>query len=77
MAQVVGTDKGNYDDVCHAKAKQRGQMTFTLVGQDRSTPRAICFWILENIETCPDNKLRQALEDALAARATPNRKNAD
>lgn len=65
------------DTRCFARAQQRGDETFTLVGQDRSSPRTICFWILENIETCPPAKLLQALHDAIRMRSLPNRKNAD
>lgn len=67
----------NPDNKCFEKATQRGQRTFTLVEQDRSSPRTIAFWILENIETCPDGKLFDALADALAMRRASHRKNAD
>jgi len=65
------------DQRCFAKAQQRGDETFTLVGQDRSTPKTICFWIMENIETCPAPKLIQALHDAIRIRGLKNRKSAD
>lgn len=65
------------DDDCHRKAKERGEQTFTLVAQDRSSPRVICEWIKENIETAPEEKLIDALLDAIAMRANPLRKNAD
>lgn len=65
------------DGKCYAKAVKRGDRTFTLVGQDKSSPRTIAFWILENIETAPDEKLYKALRDALVMRTTVNRKNAD
>jgi len=65
------------DYECMKKAQQRGDETFTLVGQDRSSPRTICFWILENIETAPPQKLVAALNDAIRMRQQPNRKNAD
>lgn len=66
------------DDLdCFTKARARGQQTFTVVAQDRSSPRTICFWIMENIETCPAEKLIDALKDALAMREHPNRKAAD
>ena len=65
------------DTKCHAKAKQRGQATFTLVAQDKSAPSTIAYWILANIETAPEAKLREALEDALNMRQYPNRKSAD
>lgn len=62
---------------CREKAEIRGDETFTLVGQDRSSPRTICFWIMENIETCPPQKLVAALNDAIRMTRTPKRKNAD
>lgn len=65
------------DYKCFEKGKANGEQLFTLRAQDRSTPRTIAFWILENIETCPEEKLRHALEDALRARKWPNRKNPD
>jgi hypothetical protein len=65
------------DDSCYRKAKERGDQTFTLVAQDRSSPRVICEWIKENIETAPEEKLVDALLDALAMRCNPNRKSAD
>jgi hypothetical protein len=65
------------DTRVHAKAKQRGQSTFTLVAQDYTAPATIAFWILQNIETAPPAKLREALEDALNMRDFPKRKRAD
>jgi hypothetical protein len=65
------------DSECYAKAVARGDETFTLVGQDRSAPRTIAYWILENIETAPEQKLVDALHDALRMRATAKRKTAD
>ena len=65
------------DAECFRKAQERGQQTFTLVEQDKSSPRCIAFWILENIETAPAGKLIDALQDALAMRSAPNRKAAD
>jgi hypothetical protein len=67
-----------WDEVqCHQKAKARGDMTFTLVGQDRTSPSTICWWILQNIETCPADKLRNALERAIQMRSLPTRKSPD
>jgi len=65
------------DQKCHDKAVARGDETFTLVGQDLTSPRTICFWILENIETAPPQKLIEALNDAIRMRGQPNRTNAD
>jgi len=65
------------DGGCYERAKARGEQTFTLVAQDHSSPRVICEWIKENIETCPAEKLVDALLDAIAMRSNPNRKAAD
>lgn len=65
------------DNECQRKAYLRGDETFTLVGQDQSSPRVIAFWILENIETCPPQKLVAALNDAIRMRGLPRRKTAD
>lgn len=64
---------------CLAKAKQRKDLTFTLVGQDLSSPQVICEWIKLNIETCPREKLMEALDKAIRMRDLPlvNRKDAD
>ena len=74
---MIQLSENDHDSRCHTKAKQRGQSTFTLVAQDKTSPRVICEWIKENIETCPPEKLRLALEDALKMREWPNRKDAD
>jgi len=67
-----------WDEVsCQQKAKARGDLTFTLVGQDISSPRTICFWIMENVETCPAPKLKEALDKALKMRDLAERKQAD
>lgn len=65
------------DMECFVRAKARGQKTFTLVAQDRTTPRVICAWIMENIETAPEDKLRRAMEDAIEMRRHYPRKYAD
>jgi hypothetical protein len=65
------------DNICFSKAKERGDLTFTLVGQDRTSPIVICEWIKQNIETCPADKLREAFERAIAMRHLPRRKSAD
>jgi hypothetical protein len=65
------------DYTCFAKAISRGEHTFTLVAQDKTSPPVIAYWILRNIETAPANKLRCALEDAIIMRANPRRKWAD
>jgi hypothetical protein len=65
------------DEKCYEKAVARGDRTFTLVGRDKSSPRTICFWIMENIETAPSSKLREALESALIMKSTFSRRAAD
>lgn len=65
------------DTKVHAKAKQRGQKTFTLVEQDKTAVKAITHWIYLNIEDAPEAKLREALEDALHFRKFPLKKQAD
>ena len=74
MPPTVTTDK---DRGVFERAKARGQRTFTLVEQDRTAPMAIVAWIFCNIESAPAEKLREALDDAIAMREWPNRKAAD
>lgn len=50
------------------KEKERGEQVFTLVAQDHSSPRVICEWIKENIETAPPEKLVSALLNAISMR---------
>jgi hypothetical protein len=72
MIQVSEEDS---DVACFTKAKKRGEQTFTLVQQDKSSAKTICFWIMENIETAPKHKLLEALDDAIKFRDfNPNRK---
>ena len=65
------------DTKVHAKAKARGQRTFTVVEQDATAVKTIAHWIYLNIETAPPAKLREALEDCILMRDFPNKKNAD
>jgi len=65
------------DTAIHARAKQRGQETFTLVEQDASAVKTIAHWIYLNIESCPAAKLRDALERCINMRDFPNKKTAD
>lgn len=74
MLQISENDR---DSQCHAKAKSRGQKTFTLVEQDVTTVETVAFWIMRNIHTAPEAKLRDALESCLAMRDFPNKKQAD
>jgi|HubBroStandDraft_4_1064222.scaffolds.fasta_scaffold1699149_1 hypothetical protein len=72
---AVADKQRDYD--CFAKAKSRGQFTFTVVAQDLTTPATICEWIKQNIETAPKEKLEHALAVAIECREYPNRKHAD
>lgn len=54
---------------CFVKAIDRGQHTFTLVGQDLSSPEVVCEWIKQNIKTAPVGKLKDALEIAMIMRS--------
>lgn len=65
------------DDSIRERAVERGEPTFTLIGRDPTSPKTICFWIMENIETASAGKLIDALQDALLMRATKNRCAAD
>jgi hypothetical protein len=65
------------EKACIGKSAARGGFTFTLVDQDRSAAKIVCLWISENIETCPEGKLRSAFEFALHSRGLENRKPAD
>jgi hypothetical protein len=67
----------NEDEQVFLRAHRRGQETFTLVAQDRSAPRTILYWIGENFETAPPEKLRDAFERALRMREYSPRKWAD
>ena len=46
---------------------------FALVTRDQSSPETVCFWIMRNIRTAPDEKLREALDCALRMRRHPSR----
>lgn len=65
------------DSQVHARAKARGQKTFTLVEQDASAVETIAYWILKNIHTAPPEKLHDALDSCIKMRDFPNKKNAD
>lgn len=66
------------DNTCYTKAVQKKQRTFTLVEQDRTSPRTILFWIMDNIENAPQGKLEDAFELAMAMRfSTVVKKSAD
>jgi hypothetical protein len=65
------------DSSCYAKARRRGQKTFTVVEQDATAVQTIAHWIYLNINTAPGDKLRAALEDCIAWRDFRNKKTAD
>lgn len=77
MTKPKPTEFSCNDDSAHAKGKAKGEQLFVLRSQDQTTPTCIAFWILQNIETAGEEKLRHALGDALRARRWPNRKLAD
>ena len=53
---------------CWNKAKDN-EVIFVLRGQDYSSPKAIMFWIMENLTTTPEAKLRDAFNAAMAMKA--------
>lgn len=53
------------DAECFRKAEARQELTFTVVEHDPTGPRTILFWIMENFDTAPAEKLRDAFEGAL------------
>lgn len=65
-----------HDDSCLENAGDL-EPIFVLRAQDESADRVILHWISKNFETCPDDKLRGAFEQALAMKHWPNRRNAD
>lgn len=62
-------------DIIYREGEDR--WIFTLVGRDPTSPRTVAFWILENIETAPREKLEEALRKALIMRDTSPRRVAD
>lgn len=50
---------------------------FLLRGRDASSPATILKWIERNLETAPDEKLREAFECALKMKNSPLRRAAD
>ena len=53
------------------------EMLFILRARDYSSPQTILYWISENLETCSDEKLREAFECALVAKKQIGRRPAD
>lgn len=62
-----------HTDKCLQKAAD-DEPIFVLLGRDVSSPKTICYWILDNIETLKPEKAHEALEHALNMRKYPNRK---
>ena len=58
-------------------ADREGLERFTLHAKDRTAPSTICDWIVRNIETAPEEKLREALECAIEMRNYSPRKMPD
>lgn len=50
---------------CYDKADP-DEPLFVLRGQDRSSPEVVIEWIKRNIASCPDAKLHEALDAAIA-----------
>lgn len=71
MFQLSENDQ---DTAIHARAKNRGQETFTLVEQDITAVQIIAYWIMLNINQAPEAKLRDALEKCLRMRNWKNKK---
>jgi hypothetical protein len=56
------------DYQCFEKARAKGEMTFTVVEHDLTSPLTILRWIELNFATCPREKLLDAFHDALNMR---------
>ena len=65
------------NDHCRQVADYDDMERFTLIAQDSTAPRTICWWILENIDTAPSDKLKEAFKCALEMRDYPHRKKPD
>ena len=61
---------------CLAKSGD-DEMLFILRAQDNSSPQVVMEWIKLNLLTCPDDKLREAFECALAMKNHTQKKVAD
>lgn len=53
------------------------EMLFVLRAQDKTAPRTIMHWLMNNIDTVPEDKAREAFECALAMRQHASRKQPD
>jgi hypothetical protein len=65
------------DDGIRDRAVKAGEQTFTLVEHDKTSPRVICFWIMENLETARPEKLVDALLDAIAMQRSAIRRHVE
>lgn len=83
--KMVSEDPSNFetkqkhrqrDFKCHEKALQAGELTFTLREQDMTSPFIILEWIKLNFKTCPNEKLIEAFENALAMKDSKIQKKA-
>jgi hypothetical protein len=64
------------DPGCFARAYAKGEPTFTLRGQDPTTPALVAEWIGMNLGA-PEFKLQEALRIAKAMANWPDQKEAD
>lgn len=74
MYQLSETDR---DTGIHARAKARGEKTFTLIERDPTTVETIAYWILKNIQTASSEKLHNAIDVCVNMRDYPNKLVAD
>lgn len=75
--KLFNLSEKDHDTQVHARAKQRGQRTFTLVEQDATAVKTIAHWIYLNIETAPAEKLAEALDSCILMRSFSEKKVAD
>lgn len=64
------------DDKCLQKASD-DEPLFILRGQDKSSPKHVLGWIIDNFENVNDDKLREAFELAIRMKHFRYRKVAD
>lgn len=65
-----------HNDSCLQKAAE-DEPIFVLRGQDASAAKVVIHWIAKNLDTCPDEKLREAFEHALIMKNYKTKKKAD
>jgi hypothetical protein len=59
------------------RKKKEPPIDFMLKATDWTSPETICFWMLLNMRTASEEKLRSAFETAMAMKKNPNKKAAD